>query len=74
MQIKTVKDHEKALARIEVLWEALPNSPEGDELEALVVLVCAFEEKHYPIVAPTPIEAIKFRMEQQKGLIKYVSL
>ncbi len=63
--IKTVEDNSAALARIEQLWEAEPNTPEGDELEVLVTLVQAFEEEHYPIEAPDPIEAIKFRMEQQ---------
>lgn len=63
--IKTVEDNSAALARIEQLWDAEPNTPEGDELEVLVTLVQAFEEEHYPIEAPDPIEAIKFRMEQQ---------
>lgn len=63
--IKTVEDNSAALARIEQLWDAEPNTPEGDELEVLVTLVQAFEEKNYRIEAPDPIEAIKFRMEQQ---------
>lgn len=63
--IKTVEDHKIALARIEQLWEAEPNTPEGDELEILATLVHAFEEEHYPIEAPDAVEAIKFRMEQQ---------
>jgi HTH-type transcriptional regulator/antitoxin HigA len=63
--IKTVEDNKAALARIEQLWDAEPNTPEGDELEVLATLVSAFEEEHYPIEAPDPIEAIKFRMEQQ---------
>ncbi|MEZ8082833.1 helix-turn-helix domain-containing protein [Enterovibrio norvegicus] len=63
--IKTVEDNEAALARIEQLWDAEPNTPEGDELDVLATLVYAFEEEHYPIDAPDPIEAIKFRMEQQ---------
>ncbi len=66
--IKTVEDNQAALARIDQLWEAEPNTPEGDELEVLATLVHAFEEEHYPIDAPDPIEAIKFRMEQQ-GLV-----
>ena len=64
--IKSVRDNEFALARIEVLWGALPNSPEADELETLVNLVCAFEAEYFPIVAPDPIDAIRFRMEQKK--------
>ena len=68
MQIKPIKtpaDHQAALARIEQLWEAEPNTPEGDELEVLATLVEAFEATHCAIEAPDPIEAIKFRMEQQ---------
>lgn len=63
--IKTEADHRAALARIDELWEAEPNSPEGDELEVLVTLVDAYEETHFPIDLPHPIEAIRFRMEQQ---------
>ncbi|APP09221.1 DNA-binding protein (plasmid) [Vibrio harveyi] len=63
--IKTVDDNRAALARIEQLWDAEPNTPEGDELEVLATLVEAFEDAHYPIAPPDPIEAIKFRMEQQ---------
>ncbi|MES2764498.1 MAG: DNA-binding protein [Bacteroidota bacterium] len=63
--IKSAADHKKALKRIEELWEAEPNSPEDDELEILVTLVEAYEEIHYPIGPPDPIEAIKYRMEQQ---------
>ena len=62
--IKTERDNEEALARIEQLWDAQPNTPEGDELDVLVTLVQAFEEAHYPIEAPNPVEAIRFRMEQ----------
>jgi HTH-type transcriptional regulator/antitoxin HigA len=63
--IKTKAEHKQALVRVEVLWEAEPNTPEGDELDALVTLIEAFESKNYPIEAPNPIAAIKFRMEQQ---------
>lgn len=63
--IKTVEDNEAALARIEQLWDARPGTAEGDELEVLATLVSVFEEASYPIEAPDPIEAIKFRMEQQ---------
>ncbi|HGZ7314294.1 TPA: type II toxin-antitoxin system HigA family antitoxin [Vibrio parahaemolyticus] len=63
--IKTAEDNRVALARIEQLWDAEPNTPEGDELEVLATLVEAFEEANYPIEAPDPIEAIRFRMEQQ---------
>lgn len=67
--IKTKQDHKNALNRIEALWDAEPNTPEGDEFEVLVTLVHVYECEYYPIDAPDPVEAIKFRMEQQ-GLEK----
>ena len=57
------------MERIDELFDSKPNTKEFDELELLVMLVDAYENKHYPIEAPNPIEAIKFRMEQQ-GLSK----
>lgn len=63
--IKTAEEHRAALARIEQFWDAEPNTQEGDELEALVTSIQIYEEEHYPIEAPDPNEAIKFRMEQQ---------
>ena len=63
--IKTAEDHKAALARIEQLWDAELNTPEGDELEILGTLVHVFEDTHFPIDPPNPIEAIRFRMEQQ---------
>ncbi|MGL5469171.1 MAG: helix-turn-helix domain-containing protein [Shewanella sp.] len=68
MPIRTVADNEAALKRIEQLFDAEPNTPEGDELEVLITLVSAFEDAHFPIEAPDPIAAIQFRMEQQ-GLV-----
>ena len=62
--IKTTQDHQAALARIDKLWDAKPNTPEGDELEVLATLVEKFEQEHFPIETPDPIEAIKFRMDQ----------
>lgn len=62
--IKTESDNQATLERIEQLWNAEPNTPDGDELDVLVTLVQAFEERHYPIDAPDPVEAIRFRMEQ----------
>lgn len=62
--IKTSDDHKAALARIDQLWQAKPDTAEGDELDVLVTLVQVYEEKHFPIEAPDPVEAIKFRMEQ----------
>lgn len=67
--INTKKDYEKALVLIDRLWNAKPNTEEGDILDILVTLVEAYENKHYPILPPDPIEAIKFRMEQM-GLEK----
>ena len=62
--IKTKKDYDNALKRIEELWGSKENTAAGDEFEILFTLVEAYEEKHYPIPPPHPIEAIKFRMEQ----------
>lgn len=65
--IKNKKDYQLALKQIQNHWNAQPNTPEGDTLEVLITLVEAYEEKHYHIDPPDPVEAIKFRMEQ-KGL------
>ncbi|MDQ7089886.1 MAG: transcriptional regulator [Methylococcales bacterium] len=62
--IKTEQDYENSLHRIEQLWGSPENSVEGDELDILLVLVEAYETKHYPIALPDPVDAIKFRMEQ----------
>ncbi len=74
--IKTEGDYQRALARVEELMEAEPNTPEGDELELLVTLVELYEEKKYQIDMPDPVEAIKFRMEQlsinQQALIPFI--
>ena len=67
--IRTKKDYQKALALIDHLWDAKPNTDEGDILEVLATLVEAYENKHYPMLPPDPIEAIRFRMEQM-GLEK----
>lgn len=65
--IKTEKDYDLALQRVNTLFNAKPNTNEGDELEILVTLIEKYEQIHYPIPEPDPIEAIKFMMEQ-KGL------
>ncbi len=76
--IHTEADHEAALQRIDALMEndPAPNSPEGEELELLSLLVERYEEKVYPMGMPTPVEAIQFRMEQQglkpKDLVQYL--
>jgi HTH-type transcriptional regulator/antitoxin HigA len=71
--IKSTVEHEQALARIDELFQAKPGTPEGDELELLLLLVETYEAKQYPIDLPDPLEAIRFRMEQanlkQKDLI-----
>jgi len=63
--IETEKDHEKALARIDMLMNARAGSSEAKELDMLATLVEAYEAKHHPIDAPDPITAIEFRMEQE---------
>lgn len=63
--IKSEADYQATLNDIEGLMAAEQGSPEGDRLDVLVTLVEAYERKHYPIDFPDPVEAIKFRMEQQ---------
>ena len=67
--IKTEVDYETALAEIDGLWGAAYGSPEGDKLDVLATLVEAYEEKHYPIEAPDPIEAILHQLES-RGLTR----
>jgi HTH-type transcriptional regulator/antitoxin HigA len=62
--IKTVKDYNQALERLEMIFEAKNGTSEGDELEVLGILIDQYENEHFPIGLPDPIEAIKFRMEQ----------
>jgi len=74
--IKTEKDYDRALSRIEDLMNADPGTPEADELELLAALVEMYEERQFPIQTPDPIEAVKFRIDQlgigQKGLIPFI--
>ncbi len=63
--IKTEADYDHALAEINALWGAEPDTPEGDLLDILMTLVEAYEAKHHPIDPPDPVDAILFRMEQQ---------
>ena len=79
MNIKPIKSEEDYIAtlnQIENLMDAKPNTPQMDELEVLTTLVEAYEAQHYVIDTPDPIEAIKFRMEQeglkQKDLVNIV--
>ena len=62
--IKTEEDYNQALSRLEGIFQAPANSKEGDEADVLSILIEKYEDEHYPIEAPDPIEAIKFRMEQ----------
>lgn len=63
--IKTQADYQAALAYLETLMAAQPNTRQAEELELFAVLVENYEREHFPIGWPDPIEAIKFRMEQQ---------
>jgi HTH-type transcriptional regulator / antitoxin HigA len=68
MEIKPVRnnaDHERALREIQRLWGAKEGTADGDRLDVLVTLVDAYESEHFPIDPPDPIEAIRFRLEQQ---------
>ena len=62
--IKTQEDYHQALKRLDEIFHAPVNSKEGDEAEILSILIEKYEDEQYPITAPDPIEAIKFRMEQ----------
>ncbi len=71
--IKTEQDYDKALERLEMIFDSAANTKDGDEAEILSMLIDNFENEHYPIDAPDPIEAIKVRMEEmnlkQKDLV-----
>jgi HTH-type transcriptional regulator/antitoxin HigA len=63
--IRSEADYEKSLAEVERLWGAKSGTPEGDRLDVLATLIDAYEAQQYPMDPPDPIEAIKFRMDQQ---------
>ena len=63
--IHTEQDYAASMARIDELWGAEIGTPEGDELEVLAPLVSKYEDEHAPMPPSDPIEAIKFRMDQQ---------
>ncbi|NYT46716.1 MAG: transcriptional regulator [Candidatus Methanofishera endochildressiae] len=68
MNIKPIRNDEdlhQAFHRLELIFQAKDGTPETDEMEILVTLIEAYENKYYPISPPDPIEAIRFRMEQQ---------
>jgi len=62
--LKSEKDYNQALNRLDEIFHAPVDSKKGDEAEILSILIEKYEDKHFPIDAPDPIEAIKFRMEQ----------
>ncbi len=67
--VHTEADYRAALKQAEAVFDAPeepdPDSPEGAFFEALVTLIQSYEAKHYPVLPPDPIEAIKFRMDQE---------
>lgn len=63
--IRSEADYEAAMAEVAALWGAKFGTPKGDRLDVLATLIDAYENEHYPMDPPDPIEAIKFRMEQQ---------
>jgi HTH-type transcriptional regulator/antitoxin HigA len=68
MNIKPIRseaDYTSAMARLDDVWGAPVGSPEGDELEVLMLLIGKYEDEHFPMPPSDPIEAIKFRMDQQ---------
>ncbi|MBF0229831.1 MAG: transcriptional regulator [Desulfamplus sp.] len=74
--IKTEKEYNLVLSRIEELMDAKEDSPELEELELLAALVELYEDEYYPMDLPDPVDAIKFRMEQlglnQQGLVPFI--
>ena len=79
MKLKPIKNNRelnRALKRIDELWGAKPNTPKGDELDILMLIVEKYEDEHYAIPTSDPIEAIKFLMDQnsmsRKDLEPYI--
>jgi HTH-type transcriptional regulator / antitoxin HigA len=63
--IRTEADYDAALEEVAALWGAASNTPKGDRLDVLATLIDVYEAKHHAMDPPDPVEAIKFRMEQQ---------
>ncbi|MET0636542.1 MAG: helix-turn-helix domain-containing protein [Chitinophagaceae bacterium] len=63
--LKTKKDYQQSIERFEVIFQAKSGTPESDEADILALLIKDYENKHFIIEAPSPIDAIKYRMEQQ---------
>ena len=76
--IKTKKDYQQALSRLEIIFDSKKGSANADELEILSMLIDNYENEHFPVGFPDPVEAIKFRMEQlgynQSDLVNVVGL
>lgn len=74
--IRAEHDYRRALAEIEGLMDAAPDTAEGDRLDVLVTLVEAWEARHYPMDLPDPVEAIRYHMESRslapKDLVPYI--
>jgi HTH-type transcriptional regulator/antitoxin HigA len=62
--IKTREEYDQAINRLEMIFDARPETAEGDELELLALLIDNYEKENFPLDLPDPIEAIRFRMEQ----------
>ena len=72
MDIKPIRseaDYEEVLAEVEQLWGSAPDTPEGGKLEVLFTLIEKYEEEHYPILPPDPIDALEYYMES-RGLTR----
>ena len=65
--LKNEKEYDAALERADKIFNAVPGTLEGDELELLLLIIKDYEDKHHPVPPPDPIEAIKLTMEE-KGL------
>lgn len=65
--LKSERDYDAALERADILFNAVPGTPEGDEFELLLLVIKSYEDEHHPIPPPDPIEAIRLTMEE-KGI------
>jgi HTH-type transcriptional regulator/antitoxin HigA len=76
--IKTEQEYEQAMNRLEEIFDAKKGTTEGDELEVLGMFIEKYEDEHFPVGFPDPVEAIKFKMEQlgynQTDLAKIIGL
>ncbi|WP_026632999.1 helix-turn-helix domain-containing protein [Dyadobacter alkalitolerans] len=73
--LKTTADYKEALDNLGEIWQAKPNTPEGDQLELLLMVIEKYENEHHKMPELDPVEAIKYKMEEdglsQKDLVKY---